>query len=397
MRGLPGDHPVGHHARHRGRARVRPRRRERGPCRARARLSTRSRSTSSTSRAGASSRTCASDRHADHARREGSDRPEHARGASLLLPRELVEGGVRHHRGTSGSRAAGATSTASSRTNEAFFEDLSRHDTTVGRADRAHRPPRLLLDDPPGERAERPAVQSARCLSARSTRWGASRRIAPGVVRTGEVDPSTPPTDATTMASQVGTVFSATLPLGPTWLLPDTTKPNVAYDGAWCGQCHQAQYAAWQKSAHAHAAVDPMVRFCAARRGEEQRRPVPAPVRRLPRSGDARSSATRRSRRGAASRASGAMTPSALIQAGGNADLQVERLRLDGEPQGARRSRARDARDPLFCGGCHQQFVPGIGHGGDRTRSTSGQGAPTPGGTSAGPFATRTLAPHVER
>ena len=43
--------------------------------------------------------------------------------------------------------------------------------------------------------------------------------------------------------------------------VPGTPPPNESYDSAWCGNCHQAEYAAWQESAHAHSAKDPMVAF----------------------------------------------------------------------------------------------------------------------------------------
>lgn len=162
------------------------------------------------------------------------------------------------------------------------------------------------------------------------------------------------------MASQVGTVFSATLPLGPTWLIPDTTKPNVSYDGAWCGQCHQAQYAAWQKSAHAHAAVDPMVLFCTGI--EQQNNGVQYsrlcagchdPV--TSRTGDTSMTS------GRGITCLGCHDAARTIRAGGNEDLQV--VTNDWTVDHAARAAASLPllRDPRFCGTCHEQFVPGVG------------------------------------
>ncbi len=291
-------------------------------------------------------------------------------------------------------------------TNEAFFEDLKPVDTTVD-ARIGHTG---LLDFfstiPPANAPNDPPFNPHDVLSAFEEMGG----LAPdrsGVVRTGEIDPSNPTTDATTMASQVGTVFSATLPLGPTWLIPDTTKPNVSYDGAWCGQCHQAQYAAWQKSAHAHSAVDPMVRFGATveakNNGNQYPRlcagchdPVTAEL------GDT----TLTSGRGITCLA--CHDTERLIQAGGNADLQSSAYDWTVSHKARASAGLATLTNPLFCGGCHQQFVPGTGmealntlhewQGSAYAGGTGGAFAPDAGPTSSGgvaPLVTRCVDCHV--
>jgi DNA-binding beta-propeller fold protein YncE len=181
-----------------------------------------------------------------------------------------------------------------------------------------------------------------------------------GATRTGAVSPSSPPSDAVTLASQVATVIARDLPLGPTWLLPGATKPNPSYDGAWCGQCHAAQYAAWQKSAHAHAAVDPMVLFCS---GIEQQNNGVQYSRLCAGCHDPVSS-----RLGDTSLTSGrgitclgCHDAARTIRAGGNEDLQV--ATNDWTVDHAARAAASLPllRDPRFCGTCHEQFVPGDG------------------------------------
>ena len=187
------------------------------------------------------------------------------------------------------------------------------------------------------------------------------------------------------MAAQVGKVFSATLPLGPTWLIPDTTKPNVTYDGAWCGECHQAQYAAWQKSAHAHAGLDPMVRFGAKveakNNGNQYPRfcagchdPVSAEV------GDTSLTS------GRGITCLGCHDTERLIQAGGNADLQASAYDWTVSHKARATAGLTTLRDPLFCGGCHQQFVPGTGMEAINTLHEGGRASPYAGGT-GGAFA----------
>ena len=263
-------------------------------------------------------------------------------------------------------------------TNEAFFEDLIPADTTqdarIGHTG--------LLDFfstiPPANAKNDPPFNPHDVLTAFEEQGG----LAPdrsGVQRSGQIDPSSPTTDATTMAAQVGKVFSETLPLGPTWLLPDTTKPNVTYDTQWCGQCHPNEYAAWQKSAHAHAGLDPMVRFGAEveakNNGNQYPRlcagchdPVSSAV------GDTSLSS------GRGITCLGCHDTERLIQAGGNADLQTTGYDWTVAHKARATAGLATIRDPSFCGGCHQQFVPGTGMVAIDTLH-EWQGSPFAGGT----------------
>ena len=245
-------------------------------------------------------------------------------------------------------------------TNEAFFEDLISGvnvsvDARIGHTGLVD----FFSTAPPANATNDPPFNPHDVLTA-FTEMGGLAPDRTGAQRAGAVDPSAPTSDATTLATQIATVISRDLPLGPTWLLPGTTKPNPAYDGVWCGTCHAKELAAWQKSVHAHAAVDPMVHFCAGieatNNGQQYPRlcagchdPVSA------RLGDT----TLASGRGVT--CLGCHDGERLIQAGGNADLQV--ATSDWTQDHAARAAATlvTLRDPKFCGTCHEQFVPGIG------------------------------------
>ncbi len=244
-------------------------------------------------------------------------------------------------------------------TNEAFFEDLippdPAQDARIGHNG--------LLDFfstiPAATSAADPPFNPHDVLAAFEEQGG----LAPdrsGAQRTGQIDPSKPTPDATTMASEVGTVFTATLPLGPTWLIPDTAKPNATYDGPWCGQCHPSEYAAWQKSAHAQAGLDPMVRFCAAVEAKNNGAQYPRlcagchdPV------SSAIGDTSLTSGRGIT--CLGCHDTERLIQAGGNADLQTSSYDWTVAHKARATAGLTTLRDPRFCGGCHEQFVPGTG------------------------------------
>ncbi len=186
-----------------------------------------------------------------------------------------------------------------------------------------------------------------------------------GATRTGAVSPAAPTPAATTMAAQVARVVARDLPAGPSWLVADGADagpPDESYDGAWCGGCHAAEYAAWQQSAHAHSAQDPMVTFCTKSEqglvGPQMSRLCagchdPVSVR----LGDT----SLKSGRGIT--CLGCHDVSRLIQAGGNADLVSTTQDWN---QGHKLQAAAELtrlRTPEFCAGCHQQFVPGTGLG----------------------------------
>jgi DNA-binding beta-propeller fold protein YncE len=181
-----------------------------------------------------------------------------------------------------------------------------------------------------------------------------------GAQRTGAIDPSMPSADAKQMAQRIARVIAKDLPVGPSWLLAPGDKPNVTYDAEWCGMCHQNELAAWKKSAHAHSAIDPMVKYGAGieqgLRGAQYSRQCagchdPVTVR----LGDT----TFTSGRGIT--CIGCHDVSRLIRAGGNADFEA---RAQDWTQGHKAQATAELprlRSAEFCSGCHQQFVPGSG------------------------------------
>jgi predicted CXXCH cytochrome family protein len=176
------------------------------------------------------------------------------------------------------------------------------------------------------------------------------------------VNSSSPPASAVLMAKQLALVFAGNLPLGPSWLLDTSTGLNPAYDAQWCGQsqCHQAEYTAWSESVHAHSADDPMMQFCAGVEvklvGTQITRacagchdPVSA------RMGD--SSLTKK--RGIT--CLGCHDVTRTIRAGGNGDLEAKNHDWTTDHKDWATASLETLRDPRFCGGCHEQFVPGTG------------------------------------
>jgi DNA-binding beta-propeller fold protein YncE len=187
-----------------------------------------------------------------------------------------------------------------------------------------------------------------------------------GVDRTGQVDPSSPPADAVAMAQGLALVIAADLPQQPTWLHNSGGAPDTAYDGAWCGKCHAAEYQAWSESVHAYAAKDPMMLFCLKTEeglaGPQYSRLCAGchdPV--TTRTGDT----TVTSGRGIT--CLGCHDVTALTQAGGNADLQAEAHDWTQDHKAWASASLAVLRQPQFCGGCHSQFVPGTGLGGITT------------------------------
>ncbi len=180
-----------------------------------------------------------------------------------------------------------------------------------------------------------------------------------GQDRTGEEDPNAPSPAAVTMARRLARVIARDLPLGPTWLIPGQA-PDPNYDTAWCGNCHKEEYDAWKKSGHAHAGEDKMVRFCAGvengLHGAQYGKlcagchdPVSL------RGGD--SSMT--SGRGVT--CLGCHDVTRAIRAGGNADLEAAAHNFDDDHKAWGQKSLELVKKPEFCGGCHEQFVPGTG------------------------------------
>ena len=182
-----------------------------------------------------------------------------------------------------------------------------------------------------------------------------------GARRAGAIDPSAPTAEAKTIASRLARVLSRDLPAAPSWLLAgDAGAPNTEYDSEWCGRCHATEYEAWKSSLHAEAARDPMVLYGVGveqqARGPQYSRlcagchdPVSA------RMGDVAMT----SKRGIT--CLGCHDITRLIRAGGNADLEA--TSHDWTQSHALRAAASldTLRKPEFCGGCHEQFVPGTG------------------------------------
>jgi hypothetical protein len=174
------------------------------------------------------------------------------------------------------------------------------------------------------------------------------------------VDPSNPPAQAVTMAQEIGAAMAVDLPEGPSWLLPDPGMPDPSYDTSWCGNCHQAEYAAWQLSAHAHSAKDVMVPYGM---GVEQQLRGPQYSRQCAGCHDPVSL-----RLGDSSLASGrgitclgCHDVTRLIRAGGNSDMETVVHDWTQDHVASAAASLAYLKTPDFCGVCHQQFVPGTG------------------------------------
>ena len=241
-------------------------------------------------------------------------------------------------------------------TNQLFFEALRATDPTAD-APIGHVGLKDMFSTAPTP--SDPSFDPHDILSAMIDQGG----LAPdrtGADRTGQVDPSSPGAAAVTMAQQIARVIARDLPVGPSWLVSEGSSPSTLYDAEWCGNCHKPEYAAWQKSAHAHAAKDAMVLFGVGveqkLRGQQYARQCAGchdPV--SLRSGDASLSS------GRGITCLGCHDVTRLIRAGGNSDMEA--TTHDWTQDHLKRASASLAtlRTPELCGGCHQQFVPGTG------------------------------------
>jgi hypothetical protein len=177
------------------------------------------------------------------------------------------------------------------------------------------------------------------------------------------IDPEQPVSVVTqTAAQQLARVIARDLPQGPTWLHSSGAAPNLAWDTQFCGNCHPSEYAAWTKSVHAHAAEDPMVLFgigveqygAGVGQGAQYSRlcagchdPVSA------RAGDVSFQAKR------GITCLGCHDVERQIRAGGNGDLVAVAHDWMADHKVWAQASLEKLRQPEFCGGCHQQFVPG--------------------------------------
>ena len=268
-------------------------------------------------------------------------------------------------------------------TNQFFFEALRAIDPTAD-AQIAHAGLKDMFSTSPTPAD--PAFDPHDILSAMLDQGGlAADRT--GADRTGQVDPSAPPAAAVTMAQQIAQVIKRDLPVGPSWLLADGASPNLQYDADWCGNCHKPEYAAWQKSAHAHSAKDTMVLYGMGveqkLRGAQYSRQCagchdPVSVR----AGDG----TMTSGRGIT--CLGCHDVTRLIRAGGNSDMEATTHDWTQDHLTRASASLATLRTPDFCAGCHQQFVPGTGVLGIDTlgewHSSSFATPPTPADAGAG-------------
>ncbi len=174
------------------------------------------------------------------------------------------------------------------------------------------------------------------------------------------VTPSAPTPDATLMARQLAAVVARDLPLQPTWAKEVGGAPNLAWDTQFCGGCHPVEYQDWQASVHARAGTDPMVTFCVATEesvaGAQFGRlcagchdPVGA------RTGDS----SFQSKRGVT--CIGCHDVELPLQVGGNGGLQATPHDWATDHKAWALASLEKLRQPAFCGGCHEQFVPGTG------------------------------------
>ncbi|HEY8090849.1 MAG TPA: multiheme c-type cytochrome, partial [Polyangiaceae bacterium] len=241
-------------------------------------------------------------------------------------------------------------------TNQFFFESLHPDDPTQN-AQIAHEGLKDMFSTAPT--SSDPSFNPHDILSALLDQGG----LVPdrtGAVRTGQIDPSNPTAAVVTMAQQIARVVARDLPAGPSWLVAEASNPVTQYDASWCGNCHAPEYAAWQKSAHAHSAQDSMVLYGM---GIEQKLRGPQYSRQCAgchdpvslRSGDG----TLTSGRGIT--CLGCHDVTRLIRAGGNSDMEATSHDWT-QSHLARAGASLDyLKTPDFCASCHQQFVPGTG------------------------------------
>ncbi|HEY3817912.1 MAG TPA: multiheme c-type cytochrome [Polyangiaceae bacterium] len=174
------------------------------------------------------------------------------------------------------------------------------------------------------------------------------------------VSPSAPTAEATLMAQQLAAVVARDLPLQPTWTKEVGGLPNLAWDTQYCGGCHPAEYADWQVSVHAHAGVDPMVTYCV---GVEQGVAGPQFGRLCAGCHDPVGARTGdysfQSKRGVT--CLGCHDVELSLQVGGNAGLEATPHDWSTDHKAWGLASLETLRQPTFCGGCHEQFVPGTG------------------------------------
>jgi DNA-binding beta-propeller fold protein YncE len=192
----------------------------------------------------------------------------------------------------------------------------------------------------------------------------------------GTVDPSDASQNARAMAQQLAAVVARDLPHQPTWEQPQGV-PNPAWDAAYCGsaKCHPTEYAAWSASVHAHASVDTMVTFCSDQVEPQFKAlcqgchdPIVARGTLQPEFHGVT--------------CLGCHDVERALRAGGNGDLvTVAHADWSGDHKARALASLDTLRDPRFCAGCHQQFVPGNGMSAITTYAEYAAGPYAAGGT----------------
>jgi len=185
------------------------------------------------------------------------------------------------------------------------------------------------------------------------------------------VDPSNPPDGSVTMAQQLALVIARDLPGQPTWLQAAGGAPETSYDGAWCGQCHAQEYAAWSQSVHAHSAQDPMLLHCVQVErgiiGGDAGADAGAGAHYTQLCAGCHDPVTARTgdyslpQPGRGVTCLGCHDVTREIRAGGNADLEATKHDWTQEHAASAKASLATLTQPEFCGGCHTQFVPGSG------------------------------------
>jgi hypothetical protein len=168
------------------------------------------------------------------------------------------------------------------------------------------------------------------------------------------VDPSDANAAGFAMAQQLAAVVARDLPKQPSWEQVQGV-PTAEWDAEFCGsaKCHPTEYAAWSASVHAHAASDSMVTFCVTQEAQLSRLcagchdPIAARVSQAQFHGVT---------------CLGCHDVERPLGAGGNGDLvTVAHADWNGDHKARALSSLDLLREPRFCAGCHQQFVPGNG------------------------------------
>jgi DNA-binding beta-propeller fold protein YncE len=186
----------------------------------------------------------------------------------------------------------------------------------------------------------------------------------------GPTTPDMPTSDAALMAQALAAVVARDLPAQPTWARQAGSPPVVTWDAEFCAGCHPAEYTAWKASVHAHAGVDPMMLHCA--RVEAQAVggvSLDAGLGTVPFDrlcvgchdpvGARTADYTFATGRGVT--CIGCHDVEQPIGAGGNGDLQAIAHDWTADHKAWALASLDKLRQPSFCSGCHQQFVPGTG------------------------------------